>query len=100
MKKIKDKFHKHYKEDLFCPLSCENTLYAQEHLLFCIGIKKHLSIKQLELLAKTQYEHLFGDLIDQLGAANAFQLVLGVRERLLDEIRRPAYHGNSSGPTD
>ena len=54
---------------------------------------------ELELLAKTKYEHLFGDPIDQLGAANAFQLVLRVRERLLDKILRPAYHGNSSGPT-
>ena len=59
VKNIKDNVHKHYTEDLFCPLSCENTLDTQEHLLACIGMKKHLSIKQLELLANTQYEHLF-----------------------------------------
>ena len=40
-----------------------------------------------------KYEHIFGDPTEQLGAAKVFQLVLKVRDRLLDVNRvnrRPA----------
>ena len=85
-------------KNLSCPLLCQNTIDSQEHLLSCPGIKKHLSIKQLEVLNNVRCEHIFGDPVEQVGAAKAFQLVLKVRDRLLDVNRRPAYHGNSSGP--
>ena len=73
---IGDNFHRQYKENIFCPLSCENTIDSQEHLLVCIGIKKHMSIEHLELMVKTKYEHIFGDPTDQFEAAEDFQLVL------------------------
>ena len=99
MKSIKDNFHKYYKENLSCPFLCESTIDSQEHLLTCPGIKKHLSIEQLEVLNDVRYEHIFGDPVEQLSAAKAFQLFLKVQDRLLDENHRPAYHGNNSGPT-
>jgi hypothetical protein len=99
VKNIKDNFHKYYKNNLSCPFLCENTIDSQEHLLICPGIKKHLSIAQLELLNKVRYEQLFGNPMDQFDAAKAFQIVLKVRDRLLDKTLRPAYHGSSSGPT-
>ena len=58
-----------------------------------------MSIDQLKVLNDVKYEHIFGDPVEQLGAAKAFQLVVKERDMLLDENRRPAYHGNNSGPT-
>ena len=99
VKNIKDNFHQYYKGNLSCQLFCENSIDSQEHILICPGIKKHLSIKQLEVLNEVRYEHIFGDPLEQLGAAKAFQLILKIQSRLLDEIRRPAHHGSNSGPT-
>ena len=98
VKNIKDNFHRKYKENLFCPFSCENIIDSQEHLLVCPGIKKHLNIEHLEVLNRVRYEHLFGEPLEQYEAVKAFHTILKVRDRLLDKTRRPAYHGNNSGP--
>ena len=98
VKNIKDNFHRKYKENLFCPFSCENIIDSQEHLLVCPGIKKHLNIEHLEVMNRVRYEHLFGEPLEQYEAVKAFHTILKVRDRLLDKTRRPAYHGNNSGP--
>jgi hypothetical protein len=98
LKTIKDNFHRQYKENLFCQLSCENTIDSQEHLLVCPTIKEHLSADQVVSQDKIRYEHLFGDPSEQYEAVIVFQTILKVRDRLLDKARMPAYHGNNSGP--
>ena len=99
VKNIKDTFHKYFKNNLSSTFLCENTIDSQEHLLICPGIKKHLSITQLEVLNKVRYGKLFGNHMYQFDVAKVFQMVLKVQDRLLDETRRPVYHLNSSGPT-
>ena len=74
-------------------------LDSQEHLLVCLRLKQYLGDDQKLLLLGVKYEHLFGTPEEQLNAVRMFQVLLKIRHRLLDDDQRPAYHGNSSGPS-
>ena len=60
---------------------------------------KHLGDEQKLMLEGVKYEHLFGTTLEQLKATQMFQILIKIRQRLLDKDQQPAYHGNNSGPS-
>ena len=57
-----------------------------------------MSPGQIVLQEKVSYAHIHGEPSEQYEAVKVFQTILKVQDRLLDKTRRPAYHGNNSGP--
>ena len=84
--------------DNACPLKCPNEIDSQEHMLVCDGIISHLNINQKENLDNVKYEHIFGNNNEKLKITQVFQVLLKIRERLLERDQGPACLGNSTGP--
>ena len=84
--------------DNACALKCPNKIDSQEHMLVCDGIIPHLNINQKENLDHVKYEHIFGNNDEQLKITQVFQVLLKIRERLLERDQGPACLGNSTGP--
>ena len=84
--------------DNACPLKCPNTIDSQEHMLVCDAIISHLNITQKENLDHIKYEHIFGNINEQLKITQVFQVLLKIRERLLERDQGPACLGNNTGP--
>ena len=58
---------------------------SQEHALTCEVIKANLSQTQCALLNDTYYAQLFGNVEDQEKVTRIFQIILLLREKLLNQ---------------
>ena len=72
---------------------------SQEHALVCEVIKQELKQNEKELLNKSYYTQIYGNIEDQLNITRMYQLIISIRERLLASPQRQGLPGlDNSGP--
>ena len=89
---IKGNFSSINKEDMSCPLFCDNIKPQddQPHILVCKKLLGQLSSKDLEATTLSEYNHIYGSLEEQKSVVSTFRTLLKVRENLLEEGSTPA----------
>ena len=79
VRNIKANFTSFYKNDILCPL-CNKVEDTQQHLLECDIIMMKININ-----THIKYEHIFGDLDQQVKAAQYIHTILEIRQDLVDQ---------------
>ena len=82
-KSFKNNFHTYYNGDILCPLSCNNEIDSQKHMLSCHSLTSLLKTDQRTLLNEVTYSDIFGTTNDQLNVTLVLQSLLKIRDRLL-----------------
>ena len=73
---FKNNFHRQYASDLMYPM-CKSEIDCQEHLILCTELKKHMKFSQ-----NIPYDHIYGNLEEQISVTILYSSLLEVRERL------------------
>ena len=95
---FRDNFHTWYGKEPPCRL-CLCYQDSQEHALVCEVIRKELKQNEIELLNKSYYSQVYGNIEDQLNITRMYQLIISIRERLLASPQRQGLPGlHNSGP--
>ena len=95
---FRDNFHTWYGKEPPCRL-CLSYQDSQEHALVCEVIRKELKQNEIELLNKSYYSQVYGNIEDQLNITRMYQLIISIRERLLATPQRQGLPGiDNSGP--
>ena len=95
---FRDNFHTWYGKEPPCRL-CLSYQDSQEHALVCEVIKKELKQNEIEILKKSYYTQIYGNIEDQLNITRMYQLIISIRERLLASPQRQGLPGlDNSGP--
>ena len=76
---FKNNFHRQYASDLKCPV-CKSEIDSQELLILCTELKKHMKFSR-----NISYDHIYGNLEEQISVTIMYSSLLEVRERLQEE---------------
>ena len=89
---IKGNFSSINKENMSCPLLCDQTKPQddQQHILVCKKLLEQLSSKDLQATTHSVYNYMYGSLEEQKSIVSTFRTLLKVREKLLEEGPTPA----------
>ena len=72
---------------------------SQEHALVCEVIKKELNQNEIEILNKSYYTQIFGNIEDQLNITRMYQISVSIREWPLATPQRQGLPGpDNLGP--
>ena len=77
-KSFKNNFHTYYNGDILCPLSCNNEIDSQKHMLSCHSLTSLLKTDQRTLINEVNYSNIFGTTNDQLNATLVLQSLLKI----------------------
>ena len=80
-------FSSWYKQDLACPLKCEESQDSQEHLLLCKPVLAALSDNQKSAAEELNYNKIYGNLEEQKEAVTIFLGLVNTREKLLEATK-------------
>ena len=77
-----DNFHTWYGKEPPCRL-CKKYFDSQEHALVCDVIVKELTENQNQILKRTKYSEIFGNVEEQESITKMYQIILSIRDKIL-----------------